>query len=161
MRNAVYFILALFTITTACSTKKEATTTEVIQYGKENIFISFERTPCLGKCPDFKAVIYNDGHVKYEGRNFVEKKGKYTAKITQEQIDFLKKTAHEIDIFSMKTKYDQPVTDVPSVFLTINIEDNSISILDRFEGPKSLRKFEELIDKIVLESNLVKTEDDE
>jgi Domain of unknown function (DUF6438) len=125
---------------------------------KESIFIKMERTPCLGKCPGYTITIFNTGNVVYVGRDFTEKIGKHTAKLTKEELEKLKFKIKAIDLFNLKDKYDQPITDIPSCQLYVQLDNQKKKILDRVGGPKELREFENLIDTIVITDRLIKVE---
>ena len=125
------------------------------------IFLEMERTPCLGNCPGYTITIYENGHVVYNGRNFVEREGKYTMQMTEEQIQHLKNYAQEIGFFGMKDKYDSAITDIPSVIIMMQYEDYHKKILDRVDGPKDLKKLEKLVDQMVLNDKLKKVEETE
>ena len=41
------------------------------------------------------------------------------------------------------------MTDVPSVILEVNLDSKSYQVVDRFNGPKSLKEFQKFIDFII------------
>lgn len=121
---------------------------------KEALFITMERTPCLGRCPSYKITIFNTGNVIYEGRDFAEKQGKHTTKLTAEQLDELKNNIEIIDLFKMQNKYDKQVTDIPSCYLYVQLDGKKKKIMDRVDAPAELRNFEKLIDFMVITDQL-------
>ncbi|KJS04843.1 MAG: hypothetical protein VR77_09870 [Flavobacteriales bacterium BRH_c54] len=126
---------------------------------KENLFITMERTPCLGTCPSYAIWIYNTGRVDYEGRTFAKKEGKYTKTLSKDAMDEITNMIKEIGFFNLKDKYDAQVTDLPSCIITVNMDGKKKKILDRYDGPKSLRNLEKLIDHHVLDDELIKVEE--
>jgi len=125
---------------------------------KETLFIRMERTPCLGKCPMYTLQIFNTGNVSYIGKNFVDKVGTYSMKLTNAELELIKSKLKEIDFFNLKDKYDRNVTDVPACYLSVILDDKKKKVIDRVDGPKKLKELEKLIDKIVLGGDLIKVE---
>ncbi len=123
---------------------------------KESLFLTMERTPCFGKCPNYKISLFNTGRFIYEGIQFTEKEGNYEGQITNKQMQEIKETMNSINIFGMKDKYDSNITDIPACLLYINDGEQKKKIYDRYNGPEELRNFEKLIDNFVLNSKLTK-----
>ena len=123
---------------------------------KEHLFLTMERTPCFGKCPSYKIMIFNTGNVVYEGFTFAEKEGKYTKKLTKKQLSEIESQIEIINLFELKNKYDSKITDIPSVHLYVEYKGNKKKILDRDGAPDELKRFEKLIDFLVLDDKLKK-----
>ena len=126
---------------------------------KESIFLTMERTPCFGKCPNYKITIFNTGNVIYEGFNFTEKKGKYTTKLSAKEIEEIESQTDVINLFLLKDKYDAAVTDIPSCILMVNYKGKKKKILDRYGAPQELKQFEKFIDSLVLTKDLKKLDE--
>ena len=156
----IILLLLLFTLNACKQTNKVAENTPEVtptnEAAKENIFISMERTPCLGKCPGYTITIYETGMVIYEGRDFVEREGKYKAMLSNEAMDELKNYIKSIDFFNFKDKYDKEITDIPSCIIAVSLDGKYKKIIDRYEGPQGLKELEKLIDYFVLTDNLKK-----
>ncbi len=142
---------------TSDETKKE-TKTEASKPSitKEALFITMKRTPCFGKCPSYKIMIFNTGYVSYEGFSHTQYIGKYTNQLTKKQLKELQQMMDDIDITGMKDVYDSEVTDLPSTILfVVSNHQHKKKILDRVDAPASLKQFEKLIDYLVINDNLV------
>ena len=126
---------------------------------KESLFITMERTPCLGMCPSYLIQIYNTGRVEYEGRTFAKKEGKHTKTLSKDAMDEITNMIREIGFFNLEDKYDAQVTDIPSCIISVNLDGKKNKILDRYEGPNSLRNLEKLIDHHVIDDELIKVEE--
>ena len=74
---------------------------------KESIFLTIERTPCFGHCPNYKITIMNTGQVLYNGIKFTKKEGQYTKMLSAEQLAQIQSRIYEINLFEMNNKYDQ------------------------------------------------------
>ena len=59
-------VILTFLILTTLSVDEPITKNDSIP-AKEHLFLSMERTPCFGKCPSYKIMIFNTGNVVYEG----------------------------------------------------------------------------------------------
>ncbi len=136
--------------------ENQVITQEVTIPIKESLFLSMERSPCFGKCPNYKISIFNTGRVIYEGFNFVEKEGKYETQLSEDAMNEIKEQMELIKIFKMEDKYDSPITDIPSTLIYINNDGKKKKIYDRHGAPNELREFEKLIDHFVLKSELTK-----
>lgn len=154
----IFFLLLLFSLTACKQTKplKSNLADLDAENQKETIFISMERTPCLGKCPGYTITIYETGMVIYEGRDFVEREGKYTAMLSNEAMNELKNYIKSINFFNFKDKYDKEITDIPSCIVAVSLDGKYKKIIDRYEAPRELRDLEKLIDYYVLTDNLKK-----
>ncbi|MCB0400555.1 MAG: hypothetical protein KDD41_00580 [Flavobacteriales bacterium] len=116
---------------------------------KESLFITMERTPCLGRCPSYKISIFNTGKILYEGYDFVEHQGTFQGQLSPVQLNDIRAKMDEIKIFALQNKYDSPITDIPSCLLYINDGEQKKKIYDRHGAPESLKEFEKLIDTFV------------
>ncbi len=164
MKKVILFIIP-FIILTACNTKKVTTsTTETVEevelieedYQFENItlndslFASIEKSPCFGQCPVYTMKIYNNGLVKYSGKNFVTRKGNYVMELNRDQMLSFINTANSIKYMEMDDSYDNPnVTDVPSATSSIVIDRKRKQIKRRFGYPKNLIEYEKLFDDLL------------
>ena len=111
--------------------------------------IIMQRTACYGTCPNYKITIYDNGKTLYEGFNFVDKIGLFQTYISKNDIINIIKNINEINYFDLDDIYNTPVTDIPSVILTVSIDKKSHKVIDRFSGPQSLKKIHKLIDEII------------
>lgn len=154
----ILFLLLLFTLNACKQTKpiKENESNTVTETLKETIFISMERTPCLGRCPGYTITIYETGMVIYDGRDFVEREGKYSTMLSNDAMEELKNYINSINFFNLKDKYDKEITDIPSCIIAVSLDGKYKKIIDRYEGPQGLKELEKLIDYYVLTDNLKK-----
>jgi hypothetical protein len=64
-----------------------------------------------------------------------------------------------INLFELNDKYDSRVTDISAVAIFVVYKGAKKKIYDRHGGPKELGEFEELIDTIVIDDQLIKVEE--
>lgn len=151
-----FLLIASFTLLLSCKQNKTATESSP---KTESLLLTMERTPCFGRCPNYKITISNTGNVAYEGFSFVEKEGKYTKKLSQKQLTEIHSQIELIKLFEMDDKYDSQITDIPSVHLSVTYNNQNKKILDRVDAPKELKQFEKLIDHLVIDDELKKVEE--
>ncbi len=140
---------------------------------KTELFLRMERTECFGNCPVYVLTIKPDGKVLFENIKFrekgemVTKNEKIESKLSEEKINRLISEINKADFFSLKDSYTQksgncpnPLTDAPTVILSINLQDREKTIphyLGCYETlepsfnifPQKLYNLENKIDEIV------------
>lgn len=114
----------------------------------DEVIITLERTVCFGACPDYKVTINGDGTVVFEGRNFVAIEGVQTAKISEEQVQNLVAEFYRAGFFSLRDRYEQQITDLPSQTTSITIDGKSKTIYRYGFEPRQLAELENKIDEI-------------
>lgn len=65
----------------------------------DDFTLTLERTGCLGKCPDYKVTIHDNGTLRYEGRFYVHVKGIKEKRISEGVIEKLAKKLQQEDFF--------------------------------------------------------------
>ncbi|MGG6231326.1 DUF6438 domain-containing protein [Tenacibaculum sp. SDUM215027] len=70
---------------------------------KEDAFLYYGKTQCLGKCPVFDMYVFKDGKVIYEGFKNVSKLGLHEFSIKAEEVEKIKQELEKVD-FSTKEK---------------------------------------------------------
>ncbi len=82
--------------------------------------IRFERTPCMGRCPQFVAEISADGTLRYEGKANAPKEGKLTGKITPDVVKMILSQVDEMGFAKYpEDEFGKGMMDAPSAILTI------------------------------------------
>jgi hypothetical protein len=146
----VSFLCLLF----ACKNKqKTAQTNNQNTETKTDTLVFMERSPCFGNCPVYSVLILDNGQGTYHGKKFVEKQGVFTFKLQKEELLQIHNMANEIDIFSLKDKYDRPITDIPSTVIIYKENGLRKEILDRVDAPAELKRFEKLIDILIADKD--------
>ncbi|OYT53193.1 MAG: hypothetical protein B6U72_06505 [Candidatus Altiarchaeales archaeon ex4484_2] len=123
-----------------------------------DVVIIMERSPCYGFCPAYSLTIYGDGTVIYEGKMSVNVTGKRTSKISQNKVKELVDEFYRINYFSLKDKYDRPITDIPHTITSIKINGKYKSVYNRAGGPRELNELENKIDEVTNSKQWVKGE---
>ncbi len=110
--------------------------------------ITLERTACLGSCPVYSLVIFEDGTVYYEGPRYVAVTGDIESKIPEADVVALLEKSEEIGYFSLQDSYSAGVTDLPTTITSVTIGNLTKKIIDNYGAPEKLREFEQLIDAL-------------
>ncbi|WP_440121567.1 DUF6438 domain-containing protein [Tenacibaculum sp. Ill] len=101
-----YIFLLLIAITLVkCSSSKNIK--------KEEAFLYYGKTQCLGKCPVFDMYVFKDGTVLYEGIKNVPKLGVHEFSIKSGDVQEIKKELEKIDF----TKKEKLTRDFPNTVL--------------------------------------------
>jgi hypothetical protein len=80
-----------------------------VQLVPTDTVITLERTGGMSTCPVYKIMIFADGMVIYDGREYVKQVGIVRSTITQDQVIQLIKEFESISYFSLRDRYE----DVP------------------------------------------------
>ncbi len=142
------FLVCLTFLLFACKNRKQAneslvedipapmemdsTTVEAIQVSPTDTLLYYRKTPCFGRCPSFELIVYQNHSARYEGQNFVNRIGLYTATVEDSFIEAVIEEAEKSDYFSLKDSYDNRfVSDLPATITEIQ----SKRVYNRYEGP--------------------------
>lgn len=147
---AVFSVLILSCANTKNSQKAVAQEKQVST--EDSLFLSFERTQCFGECPAYRITINSEGQCLYEGFKWVDRTGKHTAEISDEQMKEIRNMAGEIGFFELKDKYDGHVSDLPSTIYILSRTGGGEHkrVIDRYQGPQELREFGKFLDRMLL-----------
>ena len=115
----------------------------------EEPFFSMQRTACYGTCPQYRISIYHHGKITYNGKLFVDKIGCFSSFISDNEVNAIKLLLDDIDFFSLEKEYISSMTDIPSVVTEIYLDGKRHKVVDRLEGPKSLKKCYLVIDSVI------------
>jgi len=113
----------------------------------DDLVIKLDRTTCFGECPAYSVTIDAKGTVTYDGEKFVRVAGRQTDRIPLPRVAALVATIDRIRFFEMENSYRQPVTDLPTTFVTVVLRGRTKRIEDYLGAPKELKQFEQEIDE--------------
>jgi hypothetical protein len=121
----------------------------------------YERTPCFGMCPIFKLEVFQSGKARFEGKNYTELIGVYSAQFTPQEMVNISALADRIGFFQFQEKYDNPaIQDFPTITIALYKEEKLKYVVNKYRGPKELNELYTLLDKIIEEKawTLIKKE---
>lgn len=96
--------------------------------------ITLERTNGMGTSPHYKIMLFADGIVIYDGREFVKQVGILRSTITQDQINQLIKEFEGINYFSMEDRYEDVRDGCPASGSDMPSANTSIKVNGRFKA---------------------------
>ncbi len=121
--------------------------------------LRFERTACLGTCPQYVVKVDNVGKVTFASRLSRGGRGSgvdgcATKDIGQKGVVALQEAVHEAAFFDLKSEYDGGPTDAPWAYTTVDAENKTHTVKHYSAAPmkaderKRLEKLEGAIDHI-------------
>lgn len=120
----------------ACSSK----TPKTPQSENNIVRVNFYADACFGTCPVFSMNIQENGKADYEAINHNELQGKFKTMIKKQQLDSLFMLIKKADIFTLKDKYEELVTDMPTYYLQVWFKDGKTKKIADYgpTGPEQL-----------------------
>jgi len=143
---------------TAATTSEPSPNKETVAEGPQ-VLASIERTSCFGKCPIYKAIFFDNGEVRYVGKNFVENVGTYTTLISMDDLESINEFAAEIGYFDMEDAYPTPIADFPKCITSFRTDGKEKSILNGENAPRDLIGFERHLDGLLKDRDWTKVSD--
>jgi hypothetical protein len=117
-----------------------------------DVQITLTRGVCYGFCPDYTVTVRGDGHVRYEGRRFVNAVGERTATIPRADVERLLRRFDEIGFDGLRDVYRAQVTDLPTYSVSITRNGRTKTVVD-YGGtsagmPRTVRDLQDEIDRV-------------
>jgi hypothetical protein len=154
-----FFIYSLSILLLAPCNNKNVSNAKNTQ-DNSKVMITYQRTPCFGKCPAFTMTINGANKtITYTGKSNVAKLGNYTKPISDDQLSMFVAAFDNADFFNFKDKYDSNITDVPSKYIGYTKDGRAKNIEDMIGAPGELRDLEKLLDTIADSDGWVKSDD--
>lgn len=123
---------------------------DVVAAVRDTLIIGMARTACFGQCPVFKIRVYESGYATYEGINFVDRMGKFYARIPEADLNTILEESRQAGFFEFENVYDkQGLMDLPSASLTIAEGEQRKTVIARWDVPKNVSNFFAKVDGIL------------
>lgn len=143
------------------SSKKLAKTEEEVSSNKNSkVMISYQTTPCFGRCVLYTLTI--NGETKtatYLGTQYTEKIGTYTKPITEKELDALVKAFEDAKFNSLNDEYLGNITDFPIKIITYTNNGQTKKIKERSGAPEELIRLEKILNEYANSEGWKKTDD--
>jgi Domain of unknown function (DUF6438) len=116
------------------------------------VTITLTRGACFGFCPVYRVSIRETGEVVYVGEQFVNVRGEQRAQISPDAVQSLVARFDEIGFENLQDEYRAPVSDHPTVTITLDRNGVSKTVVD-YAGtgagmPVAVRALEDEIDRV-------------
>ena len=116
---------------------------------EKDIIIAIETTACMGSCPVFRAEIYGNGYIIYEGKQHVERTGIFIGRLSGNTLNELKEEFESSGFFSMENEYVKPWTDLPTIYLFYSNRSKQKRIKDYYGAPEELKNLEREVIEVI------------
>jgi hypothetical protein len=127
---------------------KPMITTKAPAKGATEPVLVVQRTPCHGTCPTYKAAIYADGRVEYEGERFVNRLGKHTLRLPVATVNQILAEAKRVNFNSFRDQYVGDVYDLPSTIVTVQpVGQPAKKVEARQDIPEKLQAYLDYLNK--------------
>ena len=104
--------------------------------------LTFERTPCNGRCPGYLMQVYADGRVAYEGRRAVPMMGQRVLKLPAAAVTEMLRQAREAHFEAFAPTYAHHTSDLPGTIVAIRQPNGTLKTVTVEEGaPENVNKF--------------------
>ena len=150
--------VTLVFIISSCQSSKSISS---VNSGDENSYkvASIKKTACYGSCPVYEMTIYSNLTVEFVGERFVDKIGKYTSRITQQNLQDIKESFSRNKFFDFEDEYSSFVSDLPTTFVYFSDGGKTKTVMDYTNAPEGLKNIEKLLEGFV--DSLIWEEDQE
>ena len=145
--NSIFTFLVSFLLCT-CSGPKTIT--------DEDLLIELNRTPCYGFCPVYTVKIDKSGKGLFEGVENVDKIGRFSFSLSQDELIKLENAFLQVDFYQLKNINYGQVSDLPTTYITYNKDGKRKKIMDYYGAPEELRNLENSIETLVLSKKMKK-----
>ena len=116
------------------------------------IFVSIEKQPCYGICPEYVAIFYNDGRIEFHGKKDVEWIGQFESKINHATVERIKMFSEQVDYFRLANYYPTygvTIDEVPGTVTSVDLVYKSNRVTNKHHSPAKLHKFERFLEDII------------
>ena len=128
---------------------------------EQNLVVMLKRTPCFGKCPAYEVKIFENGTAQYIGYAFVDKIGKFDAKVSNDFIGKVQQEAQKRSFSSLSSKYPldgSDIKDIPSTISFVRVGKKGNRVINNYDAPKDLIEFENWLENEIQNIEWKKTE---
>ncbi|MDB5271451.1 MAG: hypothetical protein JWP58_4491 [Hymenobacter sp.] len=124
------------------ASKKTVATTKAVTPTPAGPVLTFERTPCYGRCPAYIMQVYADGRVAYEGRHSVPMMGKHELRLPASAVADMLRQAKEAHFETFEKQYLSGATDLPSTIVTIRQPDGTLKkVTAENNAPENVKNY--------------------
>ncbi|MTI20410.1 hypothetical protein E1176_05190 [Fulvivirga sp. RKSG066] len=126
---------------------------------KEAVVV-MQKTPCMGSCPDYEIMIFDDMRVVLNARQHVGMKGTYTSEIPESTYHEILDSFKENNFFEYKDEYTSNITDMPTTITTFRYGGKEKKVIDYHGAPESLKQIEQNVHDLIKQLEWQMVEED-
>lgn len=122
---------------------------------EDDFSLKMELLGCRGLCPRSVLEINSDGLVRYQGKQGVDKMGRWSKTLAAKSMKTLDKVVEESGFWDMKTSYGESRSDLQTIIISISHRGKSHEISDYSDAPVALKSLEAKIEALVGQNGYV------
>ena len=107
--------------------------------------VQLETRGCRGYCPAFVLLFRNDGVLEYEGIRSVEKIGRDTVQLSEQELRQLQVAVRALGLRQYPERIESQVADAPTSTITVFDGNSQYGVTGSMDRPKSILDFELLL----------------
>lgn len=112
--------------------------------------ITLERMVCYGSCPVYRVTFNKNGKAVYEGKDHVERIGRYVGEIEQSDFDKIAELLDRLGFGNLSSSYSSNDPEKQSVVTSVSYNDGEKKVENKGDaGPMELWTVEKVIDGVV------------
>lgn len=124
-----------------------------MQHLKDKIHsITLERTMCYGPCPVYRVTFNKDGKAIYEGRNNVDKIGRYVGEVDLSDFEKMSELLERLKFGELNSDYsaDKENSELQTVITSVSYNQGEKCVSNHGDsGPMEIWAVEKVVDGIV------------
>jgi Domain of unknown function (DUF6438) len=112
---------------------------------RSDVLLHFTKTGCMGTCPVYEVIVYNDGKASYKGLKYTPRTGKFTSSVPDSVMTDLKNRVNAVSFFTLADEYPtegRRVADLPNTIVYFHDGTNGKRVFDNFSSPPALQSLE-------------------
>lgn len=113
--------------------------------------VGIERNFGFGN-PIYTFIVKSDGSFRYEGKDGVERKGRFSGTVPRASFDAVAKLIREADYMGLQDSYKSEAMDVTPVYTTVVLGGRRHVVENSGTGPAKLRTIQRLIDALLAQA---------
>lgn len=117
---------------------------------------SYTKTSCMGSCPTFRFEVYMNGKAFFTGEENVERLGRWSADISDSELQEIKSIFEKNDFFTLEDRYYADISDLPATYIEFMSDGKEKKVMDYYGAPQRLKQLEQEIEAIIERLNWVK-----
>lgn len=139
------YIATLLTLA-GCKTTSEANTMR----DSVNVVASIETSGCLGRCPVYRATVFSDRTLRFDGIAHTKVIGEAVDTLTSSEWQSLLSVIHRSRFHDLDSAYLEPIMDAPTTTIFLNMDGKSRKVQCRGDAPPAFlmiqRELQQLAD---------------
>ncbi len=132
----------------SCNTQKVVTDPKALS--EDEAIISMSKGACFGSCPVYTIKIYDKGYCTFEGKNNVDRMGKYGKQLSKDIYKDILAQFEESGFHTLEDYYESNIPDLPSVSMAYQKDGVLKEIVGKRERPEILHKLQFSLERIAM-----------